>query len=108
MKIVIAGGTGLNGTKPTSKLHQKGHKVVPASRRTDVNSITGERLDPALSGADIVIDVADSPSLEDGATHLYDRKCDPRVVIDKPFHSIHFYISATALNGLAKQYGARR
>jgi AraC-like DNA-binding protein len=43
-----------------------------------------------------------------GTTYLYDMKCDPRFVIDKPFHSIHFYIPAAALNGIAEQYGARR
>src|SRR5215468_832937 len=43
-----------------------------------------------------------------GATYLYDMKDDPRFVIDKPFHSIHFYVPAAALDGIAEQYGARR
>src|ERR1700742_2617824 len=67
MKIVIIGGTGLIGTKLASKLRQKGHEVIPASSRTGVNTITGEGLDKALSGAEIVVDVANSPSFEDGA-----------------------------------------
>ena len=67
MKIVVIGGTGLIGTKLASKLRQKGHEVVPAARSTGVNAITGEGLDKALSGAEIVVDVANSPSFEDRA-----------------------------------------
>jgi AraC-like DNA-binding protein len=43
-----------------------------------------------------------------GSTYLYDLKHDPRFVIDKPFHSLHFHVPAAALNGIAEQYGARR
>jgi uncharacterized protein YbjT (DUF2867 family) len=67
MKIVVIGGTGLIGTKVAGKLRQKGHEVVPAAPRTGVNTITGEGLDNALSDAEIVVDVADSPSFEDCA-----------------------------------------
>jgi uncharacterized protein YbjT (DUF2867 family) len=67
MKIVIIGGTGLIGTKLASRLRQKGHQIIPASPRTGVNTITGEGLDKALSGAEIVVDVANSPSFEDRA-----------------------------------------
>ena len=67
MKIVIIGGTGLIGTELVSKLRQNGHEVIPASPRTGVNTITSEGLDKALSGAGIVVDVANSPSFEDGA-----------------------------------------
>jgi len=67
MKIVVIGGTGLIGTKLAGKLRQRGHEVVPASPRTGVNTITGEGLVKALSGAEIVIDVANSPSFEDRA-----------------------------------------
>ena len=67
MKIVIIGGTGLIGTKLASKLRQKGHEVIAASPSTGVNTITGEGLDRALSGAEIVVDVANSPSFEDRA-----------------------------------------
>lgn len=43
-----------------------------------------------------------------GTTYLYDLKTDPRYVIDKPFHSIHFYVPHSALDGLADQSGTRR
>jgi len=67
MKIVIIGGTGLIGAKLASRLRQKGHDVVPASPSTGVNTVTGEGLDKAVSGAEIVVDVANSPSFEDRA-----------------------------------------
>jgi uncharacterized protein YbjT (DUF2867 family) len=67
MKIVVIGGTGLIGTKLVGKLNQSGHEVVSATPRTGVNTITGEGLDKVLSGAEIVVDVANSPSFEDSA-----------------------------------------
>src|SRR5688572_15469413 len=67
MKIVIIGGTGLIGSKVATKLRQLGHEVIAASPDTGVNTITGEGLDDALKGADVVIDVANSPSFEDKA-----------------------------------------
>jgi AraC family transcriptional regulator len=48
------------------------------------------------------------PSIQAGTTYLYDLKYDPRFVIDKPFHSLHFHVPALALNGVAEQSGARR
>jgi uncharacterized protein YbjT (DUF2867 family) len=67
MKIVIIGGTGLIGAKLASKLHRTGHDVIPAAPRAGVNTITREGLDKALAGAEIVVDVANSPSFEDDA-----------------------------------------
>ncbi|CAG9183291.1 hypothetical protein LMG23992_04951 [Cupriavidus laharis] len=67
MKIVIIGGTGLIGSKTVHILRQGSHEVVAASPRSGVNSITGEGLQEALSGAQVVIDLANSPSFEDKA-----------------------------------------
>ena len=67
MKIVIIGGTGLIGTNLANKLREQGHEVIPAAPSTGVNTITGEGLDKTLSGAEIVVDVANSPSFEDSA-----------------------------------------
>ena len=65
MKIVIIGGSGLIGTKLASKLRQLGHEVNAASPSSGVNAVTGEGLDKALEGAEVVVDVANSPSFED-------------------------------------------
>jgi uncharacterized protein YbjT (DUF2867 family) len=67
MKIVVIGGTGLIGTKLVNKLRQGGHDVVAAAPDTGVNTITGEGLAEALAGAQVVVDVANSPSFEDRA-----------------------------------------
>ena len=65
MKIVVIGGSGLIGAKVVSNLRQRGHEVVAASPSTGVNTLTGEGLAEALKGAQVVIDVANSPSFED-------------------------------------------
>src|ERR687889_1139220 len=67
MKIVIIGGTGLIGSKTVPILRQGGHEVVPASPNSGVNTITGEGLKEALAGAQVVIDLSNSPSFEDNA-----------------------------------------
>ncbi len=67
MKIVIIGGTGLIGSKTTERLRAKGHEVIAASPNTGVNTITGEGLAEALTGAQVVLDLANSPSFEDKA-----------------------------------------
>lgn len=67
MKIVVIGGTGLIGTGLIEQLTQDGHEAVAASPSTGVNSLTGEGLAAALHGADVVVDVTNSPSFEDQA-----------------------------------------
>src|SRR5215475_3252041 len=67
MKIVVIGGTGLIGSKTVAILRQGGHEVVAAAPNTGVNTITGQGLKEALAGAQVVIDLANSPSFEDKA-----------------------------------------
>jgi uncharacterized protein YbjT (DUF2867 family) len=67
MKIVVIGGTGLIGSKTVAILREGGHEVVAASPKNGVNSITGEGLKDAVAGAQLVIDLANSPSFEDKA-----------------------------------------
>ena len=67
MKIVVIGGTGLIGSKTVAILHERGHRVVAASPQSGVNTITGEGVKEAVAGAQVVIDLANSPSFEDEA-----------------------------------------
>jgi uncharacterized protein YbjT (DUF2867 family) len=67
MKIVIIGGNGLIGSKTAPILRQGGHEVLAASPNSGVNTITGAGLKEALVGAQVVIDLANSPSFEDKA-----------------------------------------
>src|SRR5262250_188980 len=67
MKIVVIGGTGLIGSKTVTILRQGGHEVVAASPNSGVNTITGDGVKEAVAGAQVVIDLANSPSFEDKA-----------------------------------------
>src|SRR5215468_9545474 len=67
MKIVVIGGTGLIGSKTVPILLQAGHQVVAASPKSGVNSLTGEGLKEAMAGAQVVIDLSNSPSFEEKA-----------------------------------------
>ena len=65
MKVVIIGGTGLIGSKVVTMLRERGHDAVPAAPNTGVNTITGEGLAPVLTGANVVVDVSNSPSFDE-------------------------------------------
>jgi uncharacterized protein YbjT (DUF2867 family) len=67
MKIVVIGGTGLIGSKLVEKLQEHGHEALAASPDTGINTLTGEGLDKALEGAEVVVDVANAPNWDDAA-----------------------------------------
>jgi uncharacterized protein YbjT (DUF2867 family) len=67
MRIVVIGGSGLIGSKLVNKLRERGHKAVPASPDSGVNTLTGQGLAEALKSASVVVDVSNSPSWEDAA-----------------------------------------
>ncbi|MBS1520495.1 MAG: SDR family oxidoreductase [Bacteroidetes bacterium] len=67
MKIVVIGGTGLIGSQVVKQLQQTAHEVIAASPNNGVNTLTGEGLNEVLTGANVVVDVSNSPSFEDTA-----------------------------------------
>lgn len=67
MKVVVIGGTGLIGSKVVSRLRDRGHEVVVAAPSTGIDILSGEGLDAAMSGTQVVVDLANSPSFEDAA-----------------------------------------
>jgi uncharacterized protein YbjT (DUF2867 family) len=67
MKIVVIGGHGRIGSKVVENLEGHGHEAVAADLGSGVNTLTGEGLAKALDGADVVVDVSNSPSFEDAA-----------------------------------------
>ena len=67
MKIVIIGGTGLIGAKTVDRLRRRGHEVIAASPDSGVDTISGKGVAEALVGAQVVVDLANSPSFEDEA-----------------------------------------
>lgn len=64
MRVVIIGGTGLIGSKVVRMLHERGHDALPAALETGVNTLTGVGLAGSIAGADVVIDVSNSPSFD--------------------------------------------
>jgi len=72
MKIVVAGGSGLVGSRLVTRLREAGHQAVAASRRTGVNTVTGDGLDDAMREAQVVIDVTNAPSFDEpGVTDFF-------------------------------------
>ena len=67
MKIVVIGGSGLIGSKLCKKLAEHGHQVVAASPKSGVDTVTGEGLAEAVTGAQVVVDVSNAPSWDDAA-----------------------------------------
>src|SRR4051794_19739012 len=65
MKVVVIGGSGLIGKKLVSILRERGHEAIAASPSSGVNTLSGEGLAVALAGADVVVDVSNSPSWAD-------------------------------------------
>lgn len=67
MKIVVIGGTGRIGSRIVRSLSELGHQAVAASPETGVDTLTGEGLGDVMDGAQVVIDVSNSPSLDGSA-----------------------------------------
>jgi uncharacterized protein YbjT (DUF2867 family) len=71
MRIVVIGGTGMVGSKLVATLDQRGHDAVAAAPSTGVNTFTGDGLADALAGAEVVVDVSNSPTLDDAAIDFF-------------------------------------
>lgn len=56
MKIAVLGATGEMGSRVAAVLTGRGHEVVPVSRATGVDVLTGKGLDEALAGAHTIVD----------------------------------------------------
>ena len=65
MKITVMGATGQSGKKVVALLNDAGHETVAASRGSGTDVLTGAGLADAMAGADVLVDVTNSPSFED-------------------------------------------
>ncbi len=84
MKIVVIGGTGLIGSQVVALLRGRGHEAVAAAPSTGVDTLTGEGLAQALKGADVVVDVSNSPSFEtEAALDFFSRSAQHLVEAEK-------------------------
>jgi uncharacterized protein YbjT (DUF2867 family) len=97
MKLVIIGGAGLIGTKLVSNLRQLGHDVTPASRSSGVNTLTGAGLAEALVGADVVVDVANSPSFEDDPVMEFFRNSGRNLVAAEQAAGVEHHVALSVV-----------
>ncbi|MEU2001934.1 SDR family oxidoreductase [Rhodococcus sp. NPDC019627] len=71
MKLAVIGGTGLIGSQVVRKLNEAGHEAIPASQSTGVDLLSGQGLDSALEGADVVIDASNSPTFDEASLDFF-------------------------------------
>jgi uncharacterized protein YbjT (DUF2867 family) len=106
MRIVVIGGTGLIGSKLVHALTERGHDAVAAAPSTGVNTFTGEGLSEALAGASVVVDVSNSPTLDDAAIEFF-RTATTNVLEAEKAAGVghHVALSVVGTESLAKQSG---
>jgi putative NADH-flavin reductase len=97
MKIVVLGGSGLIGTKLVKNLRQHGHEVVAASPSSGVNTLTGEGLAGALEGAQVVVDVTNSPSFEDKAVLEFFKTSNRNLLTAEPAAGVGHHVALSVV-----------
>ena len=95
MKIVVIGGSGVLGSKVVQRLTDHGHEAVPASPRSGVNSVTGEGLLDALSGADVVVDVSNSPSFDDDPVMAFFTNSTTNLIVAAKASGVGHYVAVS-------------
>jgi len=102
MKITVIGASGLIGAKVVDLLAADGHDVVAASRRTGVDVLTGDGLADALSGADALVDVLNSPSFDDDPVMEFFTKSTTNLVVVAARAGVGHYValSIVGIDGL--------
>lgn len=76
MRIAVIGGTGLIGSQVVRDLMAAGHEAVPHSLSTGVDLLSGQGLDAALAGADVVVNLTNSPTFDDASIAFFQTTMD--------------------------------
>lgn len=97
MKIVVIGGSGLIGSKLVKILRERGHEVLAASPSSGVNAVTGEGLSAALNGAQVVVDVANSPSFEDQAVLEFFEKSGKNLLAAEAVAGVRHHVALSVV-----------
>ncbi|RAY14723.1 LysR family transcriptional regulator [Actinomadura craniellae] len=92
MKFAIIGGTGLIGSQVVQNLNAAGHEAVPHSLSTGVDIITGHGLDTALAGADVVVNLTNSPTFDDASIPFFQTSMDNLLAAARQADVGHFVI----------------
>jgi uncharacterized protein YbjT (DUF2867 family) len=104
MKIAVIGGTGLIGSRLVARLVALGHEAVPASLDTGVNILTGEGLGQALAGADVVVDVSNSPSFEDTAVMEFFEKSTRNILDAESAAGVKHHVALSVVGTGREQF----
>jgi uncharacterized protein YbjT (DUF2867 family) len=97
MKIVVIGGSGLIGKKLVNSLRERGHEVVAASPSSGVNAVTGEGLADVLVGAEVVVDVTNSPSFEDAAVLAFFEKSSRNLLAAEADAGVGYHVALSVV-----------
>ncbi|MFC7937431.1 SDR family oxidoreductase [Streptomyces sp. NPDC057387] len=76
MKIAVIGGTGLIGSQVVEKLNAAGHQAVPHSLSTGIDVVDGAGVDRAVEGADVVVNLTNSPTFDDASPAFFRASMD--------------------------------
>lgn len=97
MKIVVIGGSGLIGKKLVKNLQQLGHEALAASPSSGVNTVTGEGLAEAMKNAQVVVDVANSPTFEDKASMEFFEKSGHHLLAEEVAAGVQHHIALSVV-----------
>jgi uncharacterized protein YbjT (DUF2867 family) len=97
MKIVVNGGTGLIGSRTVTRLRGAGHEVVAASPQGGINSVTGEGLAEAVKGAQVIVDLSNSPSWEDAAVLEFFQKSSSNLLAAAKANDVKHYVALSVV-----------
>lgn len=97
MKIVVIGGTGLIGSKVVKNLRKEGHEVLAASPSSGVNTITGEGLADAFEGAQVVVDVSNSPSFETEAALAFFETAGRNIIAAEKVAGVKHHVAVSVV-----------
>jgi uncharacterized protein YbjT (DUF2867 family) len=92
MKFAVIGGTGLIGSQVVQDLNAAGHEAVPHGLSTGVDVLTGQGLDAALAGADVVVNLTNSPTFDDASPAFFQTSMDNLLTAAQRAGTGHFVI----------------
>lgn len=92
MKFAVIGGTGLIGSQVVKNLNAAGHEAVPHSQSTGADVITGQGLDEAVAGADVVVNLTNSPTFDEASPAFFQTSMDTLLAAAQKGGVGHFVI----------------
>ncbi|MET8405786.1 NAD(P)H-binding protein [Streptomyces sp900116325] len=92
MKIAVIGGTGLIGSQVVKNLNAAGHEAVPHSKSTGIDVITGQGLDEAVAGAEVVVNLTNSPTFDEASPVFFQTSMDNLLAAARKGGAGHFVI----------------